>query len=552
MTDNLNRNHLKDIYTLRPPALGTDGAVSSPHYLATQAGKKIIESGGHAVEAGIAMNAVLCVVYPHMAGLGGDLFSLVWDKREERVQALNGSGRSGKEASIKKYKDAGYDEIPNRGPLSSNTVPGTVAAWEDLYKHYGNLSWKELIEPAVDYAKEGFPISGKLAEFLNEHRELLDSYGETKSVIGSGKQPESVKEGQLLKQPELAHSLQLIASNGAQVFYEGELAEKICNDIERHGGLLTIDDFKQHNSEWEEPISANYRDITVYEMQPNTQGLASVILYNLLDEFSIPQMGDGSADYHHLMVEATRLAFMYRDRWVTDPEFIDAPIEDLTSKAFAKNIADRIKFENVSSFNDESFPFMNSNKDTTFMCAVDKEGNSCSLIQSIYHEFGSAYMPEGTGFIMQNRGSFFSLDKDHPNRLEPEKKTFHTLIPSMALKNGRPYMLFGTMGGEGQPQTKAALLTRVVDFNYNVQQAIEAPRWLYGRTWGEGASDSLKIETRIPSETIKALKERGHELEKLDEWSPQMGHAQAIVIDPESGVLAAGADPRGDGAGLSW
>lgn len=537
--------------THRPPAIGTAGAVASPHYLATQAGQEIVKEGGHAVDAAIAMNTVLCVVYPHMAGLGGDLFSLVWDKNSEKVEAVNGSGKSGKEVTTEYFKSQNHEEIPSRGPLSANTVPGTVDAWWELHQKYGKVEWQSLFSKAIHYAEHGFPLSHKFCEFISSKKDVLEQYEETKNTfIKNGQFP---REGDLFYQPDLAHSLKLISENGPTVFYNGEIADKIISSLREHGGLLTKADLQSHKSEWEEPLSTSYRGFDAYQIRPNTQGLASLIILNILEEFDLNSIGDNTPDYYHLMAEATKLAFLYRDEWVTDENHMDKDPEELIAKSIGKELAAKIQFDRTSPELErrKELPLFKNNEDTTFMCAVDEQGNACSLIQSIYHEFGSGFIPEGTGFILQNRGSFFSLNPEHPNSLEPFKKTFHTIIPAMMLKDGKPYMLYGSMGGEGQPQTQAAMVTRVIDFGYNIQQAIEAPRWLHGKTWGED-SETFKLEGRISDNIFDELEKRGQMVERLADWSGTMGHAQGIVADQKRGTLSAGADPRGDGIGLSW
>ncbi|MDR5658386.1 gamma-glutamyltransferase [Serpentinicella sp. ANB-PHB4] len=538
------------VETGRPVSEGTNGAVTSPHYLATQAGKEILEKGGHAVEGAIAVNAVLCVVYPHMAGLGGDLFSLIWDESEGEVKAINGSGRSGSKVVRDIYLDKGYDEIPERGPLSANTVPGTVKAWWDMHQQYGRLEWNTLFLRAIEYAEHGFPVTEKFSQFIKEKKQVLNEYEESRNTFLPGGR--AIQPGEILKQPDLALTLKLIAKDGYEVFYKGEVAERIVDSLNRHGGLLVKEDLEKHVSTWEKPLTTDYRDYLVHELKPNTQGIATLMMLNILKEHDIQSIGDNTPDYYHLMAEAAKIAFKYRDQWVTDKRFEDIPYDKLLSKEHGSKMVNEISMSSAYDLNKlEELPDIKGNRDTTYMSVVDKEGNGVSLIQSIYHEFGSGFMPGGCGFLLQNRGSFFSLDPDHQNTLEPNKRTFHTIIPAMATKDGKPFMLFGSMGGEGQPQTQCALLTRVIDFGYNMQQAIEAPRWLYGRTWGE-SSFSLKLESRIPNAIGAILTERGHEVEVDEDYSQQMGHAQGIIIDRERGKYSAGADPRGDGLALTW
>jgi len=535
--------------TKRPAAFGTKGAVAAPHYLASQTGQEIVKQGGHAADAAIAMNAVLTVVYPHMAGLGGDLMALIWDKNQGEVESVNGSGKSGQEVTRDVYDD--YDEIPQRGPLAANTVPGVVDAWWELHQKYGKLEWHDLFEDAIYYAQNGFPISNNLSNYILEKRDILEEYDETKRIfLKDGEVP---NEGDLFVQKDLANSLEKISEEGPDVFYKGEIADKIVDGLQKEGGKLVKSDFTNHQSEWSTPLTTSYRGHDIYEMRPNTQGVAALTILNILEEFDLQKISDNTADYYHLMAEATKLAFLYRDEWVTDETKMSKSPEEFATKELGKELATKIKFdqETPELKRKEELPLFKTNKDTIYMSVVDKEGNGVSLIQSIYHEFGSAFIPEDTGIILQNRGSSFSLDAQHPNCLEPNKKTFHTIIPAMMLKDNKPVMLYGTMGGEGQPQTQAAIVTRVIDFGYNIQQAIEAPRWLHGRTWGV-ESETFKVESRIPDGVMNELERRGQLVERLGPYSDTLGHAQGIIIDQDTGVLSAGADPRGDGIALSW
>jgi gamma-glutamyltranspeptidase/glutathione hydrolase len=542
-------NHLF-LETGRPVAEGRNGTVTSPHYLASLAGKSILEKGGHATEAAITVNAVLCVVYPHMAGLGGDLFALVWDQSEKEIRELNGSGKSGSKVTREKFFENDLDEIPDRGPFAANTIPGTVDAWWELHQQYGKLQWEELFEAAIHYAEEGFPLTEKVSDFIREEKELLQMYPETeKTFLKNNHAPE---QGEVFIQPDLAWSFKQIASGGREVFYNGEITDKIIASLEKYGGFLTKGDFKNHTSVWDKPISTNYKGFDVFQVRPNTQGIAMLMMLNMLKKHDLSEIADGTPDYYHVMAEAAKIKFSYRDEWVTDPDHIKIPYDELLSTSFSDDVNDHFSWDDV--FLEDRFeelPEINANRDTVYMSAVDQEGNSVSLIQSIFHEFGSGFIPEGCGFLLQNRGSYFSLDVNHPNRLIPNKRTFHTIMPTMVMKDDKPFMLFGAMGGEGQPQTQCALLTRVIDFGYNIQQAIEAPRWLYGKTWGEDSS-TLKLEGRIPDAILHDLEKRGHMIERTENYSQTMGHAQGIVLDHEKGVYSAGADPRGDGIAVSW
>ena len=536
--------------TGRPVMEGKNGAVTSPHYLATQAGKRILEQGGHAVEAAIAVNSVLSVVIPHMAGLGGDLFALVWDEKERKVRSLHGSGKSGSKTTREAYKQKGYKEIPERGPLAANTVPGTVDAWWALHQRYGKLEWSQLFEDAIHYAENGFPISNKLSGFIQERAEVIKCFPTTEKVFLSNGQP--LQAGEILVQPDLAWSFRQISKDGRDAFYQGEITRKIIAALDKQDAFLTMDDFVNHTSEWDEPLSTDYRGYEILQVKPNTQGMAVLMMLNMIGQYDINALQDDTTDYYHLLAETSKLKFRYRDEWVSDPQFIQIPYDELLSKGFSSNVNRHFSWDKAYLEEELSnLPSVKESRDTAFLCIADGEGNCISLIQSIFHEFGSAFIPEGCGFLLQNRGASFSLNEKHPNSLEPGKLTFHTIIPGIALKDGKPYMLFGSMGGEGQPQTQCAMLTRVIDFGYNIQQAIEAPRWLYGRTWGEESS-TLKLEARVPVSVVNELKQRGHDIEIAENFSQKMGHAQGIVIDRVRGVYSAGADPRGDGIALAW
>ena len=531
--------------TGRPVTMGTRHMVASSHYLASQAGYEILEAGGSAADAIIAINAVLAVVYNHMSGLGGDFFCQVWDPKDGHVRALNASGRSGERANIEFYRSKGHAKaIPARGPLAALTVPGVVDGWWQLHQRHGKLDWARLFQPAIRYAEEGFPLSPKFQTFIAQYIDTLRPYETTAALYLPGGKP--LQAGAVFRQPELAHSLRQVAEGGRDVFYQGELGAALIRGTQQAGGLLTEADLAGHTSDWVEPLRTDYRGYEVTELPPNTQGIATLLILNLLEGFDMQSVGEGTADYYHLMVEAIKLAFADRDRWVTDPTFLDIPYDRLLSKDYARQRSAGIDLQRAAA-QDQLSP--GDFGDTVYLCAVDADGLAVSAIQSVYYEFGSAFMPAGTGILLQNRGSFFALDESHHNALVPGKRTFHTIIPALALQNGQPALVFGSMGGEGQPQTQAALVTRILDFGYNVQQAIEAPRWLFGRTWGQ-ASKTLKLESNVPAGILAELSRRGHDVEILPSWSETMGHAQAIWIDRETGVLHGGADPRGEGYAL--
>ncbi len=531
--------------TGRQPILATRGAVAAPHHAAAQAGLWMLQRGGSAVDAAIAANAVLGVVYPHMAGPGGDLFCLLWEAAAKRLDALNASGRAGAAATIDYYRARGHEHIPIRGPLAALTVPGAVDGWATLHERLGRLPFAELLAPAIELAEDGFAVPESLARWSALAADVLKLDPTTSATFRPDDRPLRIGEG--LRLPRLAVTLRQVADGGARPFYHGPLAAQICGYLEAHGGVLRPDDFAAHRSDWVEPISVQYRGHTAYQVPPNTQGFSALQILAVLDGIDIRALGDGSIAYLHTLVEAARLAFVDRDRYLSDPEFVEVPLDRLLSPEHAAEIRARID----PARRPPAPAPVAAGGDTCYLCAVDRDGNVVSLIQSVYFDFGSGVIAGDTGVLLQNRGSFFSLDPEHPNHLEPGKRTFHTIIPAMLLKEGRPALAYGTMGGEGQPQTQSALVTRMLDFGYDVQRAIEAPRWLYGRTWGTETA-ALTIEDRISPDVAAQLANMGHEVRIAPNWSDSLGHAQAIWIDHGEGTLWAGADPRGDGAAAGW
>ncbi len=532
--------------------------VATSHDLATQAGVDALRRGGSAVDAAIAANAVLCAVYPHMAGLGGDGFWLIHDG--SGVQALNASGPAAAAATRDRYRDQGHiDSIPSRGGVAALTVPGAVDGWRAAHERHGRLDWSSLFDDAVHLASSGAPVGRSLTEWTAEDVEDLSANDEAARIfLPSGRAP---RDGERLVNADLADSLRLIAQHGARDgFYRGDLAHRLCEGAAAVGSPLDPADFESFEAEWVEPLSVTYRGLTAWEFPPNTQGFAALQILKLIEGFDVGAWGDLSFEYVHHMAEAVKLSFADRNEWLTDPAAVDIPLDRLLSEEYLSQRRDLISADRAMvmdevdagiAFDDSSRREQAPGGDTCYFCAVDGEGLAVSVIQSIYHDFGSCVVPEGTGIILQNRGSFFSLDDDHPNRLDPGKKTFHTLIPAMLTDGAQPWMVYGTMGGEGQPQTHAAMVTRMVDRGFDVQQAIEAPRWLMGRTWGAESQD-LWLEGRIPDETVRALELVGQPVKMVQDWNDNMGHAQAIRIHADSGLFEGGADPRGDGSAAGF
>lgn len=545
--------------TGRPPTRSPQGMVATPHYLASQAGVQMLQHGGSAVDAAIAANAVLCVAYPHMAGLGGDGFWLIADGTGDQVHAINASGPAAQQATLVRYRSGTtVDDIAARGPQAALTVPGAVDGWRLAHERFGRLPWADLFAPAIGYASDGVPVSRSLADWTVHDVPILTQYPETAAVFMPGGRVPA--DGDRLVQAALARSLQHLAGRGARGgFYEGELAERICKGIGAAGSPLKTDDFADYHAEWVAPISTTYRGNTVYELPPNTQGFTPLQILNMIEGYDVARWGDGTVDYYHHLAEAVKIAFADREEWLTDPRFVAIPVEKLISKAYCderRALIDPAHALNIATV-PAGIPYTHPHDrrapdgDTCYFCAADRDGMVVSLIQSIYHDFGSGVLGGDTGIVMQNRGAFFSLDEHHPNCLEPGKRTFHTLIPALMMRDGKPCLAFGSMGGEGQPQTQAALVTRIVDFGYDVQQAIEAPRWLMGRTWGT-KSRNMSLEGRISDEVVRELKRRGQPVQMVTDWNDNMGHAHAIRVDHDQGFYEGGADPRGDGAALGY
>jgi gamma-glutamyltranspeptidase len=528
----------------RQPVLATHGAVAAPHHLAAQVGTSMLQRGGSAADAAIAANAVLAVVYPHMAGLGGDLFALVWDVGTSALHGLNASGRSGAAATIDWYRDRGHTAIPARGPLSCVTVPGAIAGWWSLHQRLGRLPWDALFAPAIELAANGFAVSESLAAWSIPNAAVLDADPTARATFRPDNRP--LRMGERLANRALSRTIETVANDGPEAFYAGEIAERVCAYLHERGGLLTPDDFAMNAPTDVTPISTTYRGRTVYQLPPNTQGFAALQMLAILDGLDVAALGDMSTDYVHTMAEAARLAFQDRDKYLTDPEFSEIPLDRLLSPERAAELRGRLDPARKGAV--EAAP---TGGGTCYLCAVDRDGNAVSLIQSVFFDFGSGVVAGDTGLLLQNRGSFFSLNPAHPNHLEPHKRTFHTLIPGMVLENGQPSLVYGTMGGEGQPQTQAAVATRIFDFGYDVQRAIDAPRWLYGRTWGT-QSAALSLEASFGGTVAAELTAMGHDIRQVPDWSDVMGHAQAIQIDRERGILWAAADPRSDGAAVGW
>ncbi len=524
------------------PLLASEGLVASAHPLASLTGVRIMQEGGNAFDAAIAVNAVLNVTQPHMCGVGGDIFYLIYSPSEGKVRFLNGSGRASRGASIDYYLARGLKRIPLYCELSCITVCGCVSGWEALHKRYCTMSLAHLLSPAIKYALEGIPVSIGLAEAIEHASRVKMNPAWAKIYMPNGRAP---RQGEMLKQEDLGRTLRVIADGGADAFY-GTLAEGVAEHEPEIP--LSEEDFRVHTSDWGEPISTLYRGYTVYETPPNTQAISTLIALNILEGFGLEQMPHLSVESIHVMVEAIRLAYEDRARYVADPVFVDIPISSLLSKGHADELRGRM--DQKSARNYPSI-FSGSSGDTTYFAVVDKERNCVSCVQSLYHPFGSGVVVEGTGVVLHNRGSYFTLDRSHHNRLEPRKRPFHTLCASLVFRETEPYMVLGCMGGDAQPQTHTQIITSVVDYHLNIQEAIYAPRWVLPGTIYEGQG-MLLLEGRLPDKTVEGLRSLGHRVRLEEPFSSLMGHAQAVVVEDGGRTLCGAADPRGDGLPIGY
>ena len=527
----------------RAETLATHGMVAAPHALAAQAGLDLLKAGGNAVDAAIAANATLQVVYPFVCGLGGDLFALVWDAPSRTLIGLNASGRAPRAASIERYQALGYSAMPQHG-IHSITVPGCASGWGMLAERFGRLGLARALQPAIGYARDGFPVGPGLSHALARmdqlpftHRSFREHY------LPDGRIPAV---GSRATAPALADSLGILAAEGAAAFYRGPLARRIAAFFAREGGLITEDDLATHQAEWVTPLSVPFAGLEICELPPNTQGVTALQMLGMMDGLAL---GDDplSALTVHLEVEAKKLAFADRKAHVTDIEWMRLRPEELIAPAYLASRRALISAERAS----PATVAAGHQGDTIYLCAADGDGSAISLIQSNYSGFGSGLVVDGAGISLQNRGAYFSLDSAAANALEPGKRTLHTLIPSMALRDGRPVVVFGAMGGDGQPQTHLQVYTSLLRYGLNIQAAIEAPRWVYGAD-DPGQTETLRLERRFPDATVEALRALGHEVVLTAPLDSAMGHANGIVIDAEAGVLHGGSDPRAEGAAVGW
>lgn len=519
----------------RSAVLGLNGMVATSQPLASATALRILQEGGNAADAAIAAAAVLAAVEPSMTGIGGDMFALMYMQREGAPTALNGSGWCGSKATIDYFVSRGMDRIPH-GMLSVS-VPGAVAGWFALHERYGNLPMNRLLEPAIEYAEAGFPVSEIVAgQWQRFEGKLRGDEGTRETFLINGRAPQH---GDIFRSPNLATSLRTLADEGRDAFYNGTIAQQIVATSDRLGGLLTLGDLQEFNAQWVQPVSTNYRGFEVFELPPNTQGIVALEMLNILEGFDLKAMGHNSADYLHVMTEAKKLAFADRELFIADPDHANLPTERLISKAYGRECRDRINSDTAGV--DVSAGIAEAG-DTVYLTVVDRERNAVSFINSLFAPFGSGIVAEGTGILLHNRGRSFSLDPSHRNCLAPRKRPFHTLVPAMLLKDDAPFLSFGVMGGDMQPQGHAQVIANIVDFGMDAQRAGEAARFRH-------SSHGLALETAIDRNTCLGLTRKGHRITRAFD---AFGGYQGILIDSETGVLMGGSDPRKDGLAIGW
>jgi gamma-glutamyltranspeptidase/glutathione hydrolase len=520
------------------------GIVATSQTLASQAGALILERGGNAVDAAIAANAVLGLVEPSANGMGGDLFAIVYDAKQNKLYGLNSSGWAPSGLTIDFLRSKHIDTMPRRG-IYSTTVPGAVAGWNALRKKFGTMDFDKLLAPAIYYAENGFPVTELISAGWHSSAKLLASTPNSKATyLPDGNAP---KAGQIFRNRDLAGSFRSIAANGRDGFYKGRIAEAIVHVSKENGGTFELSDLAEFEPEWVEPISTTYHGWTVWELPPNGQGLAALSMLNLMEHFPLKEYGHDSVKSLHVMIEAKKLAYADMLTYVGDPRFSKIPVRQLISKRLSD---DRVKLIQPDRVRGALTPTAAESiakaygGDTIYMSAIDKEGNIVSLIQSNYSGFGSGVVPPKTGFMLQNRGALFSLERGHPNALQPRKRPLHTIIPAFMEKDG-VRIGFGIMGGWNQAQAHAQFVSNVVDFGMNLQKALEAPRF----TKLTFDDCDVSLESRIPEAVVKELRRIGHAATVLGAYSGTMGKGQAVMRDLNS-VNYAGSDPRADGAAV--
>ena len=538
-------------FATRSEVIARSGMAATSQPLATQVALEILKSGGSAVDAAIAANATLGLMEPTGNGMGGDLFAIVWIEKEKKLYGLNASGRSPKSLTLEKLKEelGDKDSIPSHGPLPVS-VPGCVDGWFELHGKFGKLSMAENLAPAIQYAKEGFPVSELIAYYWNRSRSLKRYPGFEATFLRDGKAP---AKGQIFKNPMLAATLEKLASNGRDEFYKGSIAKTIDAFMKEHGGYLSYEDMASHKSEWVEPVSTNYRGYDVWELPPNGQGIAALQILGILEGYDLRSMGFGSADHVHYFVEAKKLAFEDRAKFYADQDFHKSPVAELISEEYAAKRRSLISERRAARRYDAGNPALETG-DTIYLTVADKDRNMVSLIQSNYRGFGSGMCPPGLGFCLQDRGELFDMTPDRMNTYAPGKRPFHTIIPAFVTKDDKPFMSFGVMGGATQPQGHAQIMINMIDFDMNLQEAGDAPRILHtgsSQPTGEVMRDggSVSLESGFEYDVVRGLMGRGH---KIEFARGPFGGYQGIMYDAENDVFYGASESRKDGQAAGY
>ncbi len=538
-----------ETFATRSEVLAQNGMVATSHPLATQIGIDILKNGGNAIDAAIAANAALGLMEPTGSGIGGDLFAIVWDAKTSKLYGLNASGRSPKSLTLEYFEEQGMDKIPSHGPLPVS-VPGAVDGWFELHKKFGSKQMEEILAPAISYAEKGFPLTQLIGWYMQSvkyfQRQGFANIKETYIDQNKGKLP---TEGEIYKNPYLANTYRTIAKKGRDAFYKGAIAKTIADFMQEKGGFLSVKDLADHKSEWVEPVSVNYRGYDVWELPPNGQGIAALQMLQILEGYDFSNIEFGSAEHLHLFTEAKKLAFEDRAKYYADMDFAKVPVTELLADDYA---AERRKLigENASSYEAGEI----SAGETIYLSVADKEGNMISLIQSNYRGMGSGMVPPKLGFMLQDRGELFSLKKGQANTFEPGKRPFHTIIPAFITKNNEPYVSFGVMGGDFQPQGHTQIVMNLVDFGMNLQEAGDAPRWDHTGTstptgFTRDGTGEIRLESGIPYTTIRGLMDRKH---KVRFGRGIYGGYQAIMWDKENRVYRGASESRKDGQAAGY
>ncbi len=537
------------LWATRSEVIARNGMAATSHPLATQVALDILKKGGTAVDAAIAANAALGLMEPTGCGIGGDLFAIVWDSKTQKLYGLNASGRSPKSLTLEWFRENGYEKIPAYGPLPV-TVPGCVDGWFELHGRFGKLPMTEILAPAIQYAEEGFPVTELIAYYLNRSvprfAERFPNILETWTIDGT----RVPQKGDVFRNPYLANTYRRIANEGRDVFYKGDIARAIADFIQQQGGFLSYEDLASHRSEWVEPVSTNYRGYDVWELPPNGQGIAALQMLNILEGYDLARYGFGSPEHIHYFVEAKKLAFEDRAKYYADMDFAEVPVETLISKEYAAERRKLIRDDRAGRYEAGEI----SAGETIYLTVADQWGNMVSLIQSNYRGMGSGMAPPRLGFMLQDRGELFTLEEGHANTYAPGKRPFHTIIPAFVTKDGKPFLSFGVMGGDFQPQGHVQILMNIIDFGMNLQEAGDAPRIAHhGSSTPTGqparGRGTVTLESGFSYETIRRLMRMGHDV-GFDLGG--YGGYQAIMYDAERGVYIGASESRKDGQAAGY